>query len=243
MDVVAGLVSGQRFLADARARDLDTLTPDQLAAEAAAVQALRREVDALNLALLAVADRKDAHRVTDAASLTALVAAEAGVTRSEAAKQVRLASRLESAPRVKEAIARPGMSAVKAAIVTDALHTLPPDVTAGQRDLVEADLTQAAQQMSAEQLRRKARRAVEVIDVNRADRIENAALTREENTQRKLAEFWIGRPDETTGLVPFGGKTDPVTADILRAVIDSKTSPRARRDPADTQARSPRGCR
>src|SRR5690606_24149978 len=79
-----------------------------------------------------------------------------------------------------------------------------------------------------EQLRRKAKRAVEVVDVDRADRIEDRELTREEDAQRRLVEFWIGRPDEETGLVPFGGKTDPVTADMLRAVIDSKTSPRHR---------------
>ncbi|GAA3531427.1 hypothetical protein AFL01nite_17440 [Aeromicrobium flavum] len=228
MDVIGGLRSGQRFLAEARSRDLSVLTPEQLTEEAAAVQAIRREADALNLALLAEAGRQKAHRVTDASDLTALVADGSGVTRREAAQQIRLANRVEDAPQVKKALAKPGMSTRKAAIVTDALEELPAGLTRGQRDQVEADLTAAAQVMSAEQLTRKAKRAIEIIDVKRADAIEDAALKREESAQRHLREFWIGRPDEHTGLVSFGGKTDAVTADMLRAVIDSKTSPRRR---------------
>ncbi|MBD1270216.1 DUF222 domain-containing protein [Aeromicrobium tamlense] len=230
MDVVGGLRSGQRFLADARSRDLSALSSEQLAAEVAAVQALRREADALHLALVAAADRSDAHRATDAASLTALVATESGVTRRDAAKEIRLAHRIEAAPRVREALAEPGMSTTKAAIVTDALDTLPTGLTVEQRDLVEADMVAAARVMTADQLRRKARRAIEVVDVERADRIENDQLTRDEAAQRQQREFWIGRPDETTGLVPFGGRTDAVTADMLRAVVESKTSPRATTD-------------
>lgn len=227
MDVVGGLRSGQRFLADARSRDLSALTPEQVAAEVAAVQALRREADALHLALVAAADRADAHRATDAASLTALVATESGVTRREAAREIRLAHRIEAAPRVREALAEPGMSTTKAAIVTDALDTLPTNLTTAQRDLVEQDMVDAARVMTADQLRRKARRAIEVVDLERADRIENDQLTRDESAQRQQRELWIGRPDETTGLVPFGGKTDAVTADMLRAVVESKTAPRA----------------
>ncbi len=231
MNVVGGLRSGQQFLADARSRDLGSLNPDEVAAEVAAVQALEREATALKLALLAVADRTNAHRATDAPNLTALVATGAGVTRRDAAKEIRLAHRIEAAPRVKDAMAKPGMSTAKAAIVTDALDTLPHGLTSQQRDVVEQDMVAAAQVMTAEQLRRKARRAVEVVDVERADRIENDQLTRDESAQRHLREFWIGRPDETTGLVPFGGKTDAVTADMLRAVVESKTTPADVRSP------------
>ncbi|SKB04557.1 HNH endonuclease signature motif containing protein [Aeromicrobium choanae] len=228
MDVVGGLRSGQRFLAEARSRDLGSLSPEQLAAETVALHSLEREVGALRMALLAAADQRDAHRATDAPNLTALVATGSGVTRREAAREIRLAHRIEAAPRVKDAMAAPGMSTAKAAIVTDALDTLPTGLTAQQRDQVEQDMVAAAQVMTAEQLRRKARRAVEVVDVERADRIENSQLQRDESAQRQLREFWIGRPDETTGLVPFGGKTDAVTADMLRAVVESKTSPRRR---------------
>ncbi|MFS0887157.1 DUF222 domain-containing protein [Aeromicrobium sp. 179-A 4D2 NHS] len=231
MNVIGGLQSGQRFLADARARDLASLSPADLASEAAAVQALRREADALHMALLAEANRQQAHKTTDAVDMTGFIAREAGVTRREAAQQVRLAERIEAAPRVKDALAKPGMSTQKAAIVTRALADLPSDLTREQRDRVEADLTEAAQVMSAEQLRRKSRRAVEVVDVARADRIENDRLERDENAQRRLSEFWIGRPDEETGLVPFGGKTDQFTADVLRAVIESKTAPRKQSEP------------
>src|SRR5690606_7735916 len=143
--------------------------------------ALEREAAALRLALLAAANRVNAHKSTGAASLTALVANQAGVTRGEAAKQIRLATQLETAPQVKKALAKPGMSTQKASIVTNALEDLPSDLTGAQRDHIETDLTAAAQSMSAEQLRRKAKRAIETISVKRADDIENAALKRQEN--------------------------------------------------------------
>nr|WP_307189224.1 HNH endonuclease signature motif containing protein [Massilia sp. UBA6681] len=199
-----------------------------MAAEAAAVQSLRRQADALNLALLAAADAKNAHRTTGDADMTALVANGAGITRREATKQIKLATRIETAPQVKKALAKPGMSTAKAAIVTGALDDLPSDLTAAQRDQVEFELVEAAQEMTADQLTRKAKRAIETLDVKRADDIENKRLQREEHAQRQLSEFWVGRPDEQTGLVKFGGKTDALTADMLRAVIESKTSPRKR---------------
>ncbi len=228
MDVIGGLRSGQRFLASARARDLESLTPDQVAAEAAAVQSLEREAAALKMALFAVAEQKKAHQGTDAVDMTALVAQGAGITRREATKQIKLATRIETAPQVQKALARPGMSTAKAAIVTGALDDLPADLTAAQRDQVEFELVEAAQEMTADQLTRKAKRALETLDIKRADDIENKRLQREEHAQRQLSEFWIGRPDETTGLVKFGGKTDALTADMLCAVIESKTSPRKR---------------
>ena len=228
MNVIGGLRSGQRFLADARIRDLNSLSPEQLAAEARAVQSLEREAAALKMALIAAADRQKAHQTTDAVDMTALVAQGAGITRREASQQIKLANRIETAPQVKRALGKPGMSTEKAATVTNALDDLPADLTREQKDQVEAELVEAAQVMSADQLRRKAKRAIETISVKRADEIENKRLERDEHAQRAQSEFWIGRPDEQTGLVRFGGKTDALTADMLRAVIESKTSPRKR---------------
>ncbi len=226
--LLANIVTGPQALDAALACDVDALSPDELVQVTQLTTEIARKADALRLRALAAADRKNAHRATDAPSLTALVAREAGVSRKEAAQQVRLATRLESAPVLRAAIAEPGMSAAKARIITSALDDLPADVTAAQRALVESDLTAAAQVMSAEQLRLKAGRAIEVIDRDRADRLENNRLQRDEHAQRQSSEFWIGQADENTGLVPFGGKTDPISADMLRAVIESKTSPRRR---------------
>ncbi|WP_313404383.1 DUF222 domain-containing protein [Aeromicrobium sp.] len=228
MDVIGGLRSGQRFLASARARDLDQLSAEELASEATAIQSLERDAAALRMAVLSAAARKNAHQTTGDADMTALVANGSGITRREATKQIKLATRIETAPQVKKALAKPGMSTAKAAIVTGALDELPADLTKAQRDQVETELVEAAQAMTADQLTRKAKRAIETLDVKRADDIENKRLQREEHAQRQLSEFWIGRPDEQTGLVKFGGRTDALTADMLRTVIESKTSPRKR---------------
>ncbi len=232
-EVLGHIVSGPRALDAALACSLDGLSAAELVEVTRLATQIGRKAEALKLKALAASDRVNAHQATDAASLTALVATESGVTRHEAAKQIRLANQIETAPLVKKAMTSPGMSTQKAAIITGALESLPPDLTAPQRNQIEAELTEAAQGMSVEQLRRMARRALETIDVKRADDIENATLTRDESVQRQLATFWIGRPDEHTGMVKGGFEVDPVTADMLRAVIDSKTSPRKRRDPAD----------
>lgn len=220
------VAAGPQVLAEALTHDFDALSPDELVQWNRLATEIVRTAQALALKALAAADRKNAHRSTGATDLKALVANQAGVTRVEAGKQIRLAHQLGSAPQVNAALAKPGMSTQKASIVTEALENLPPDLDRAQRDRVEHDLTEAAQVMSAEQLRLKARRAIESIDVKRADEIENATLKRDEADQRQGRVFWIGRPDEKTGLVSFGGKTDAVTADMLRAVLDSKTSPR-----------------
>lgn len=68
-------------------------------------------------------------------------------------------------------------------VVADALDGLPADLSAHDRDLIEKDLAHVAPTMSVEHLRRRAHRAVEVVDCGRADRIENDQLRREEAEQ------------------------------------------------------------
>lgn len=231
MDVIAGLAGGRQFLADARARDLSTLTTAEIAAENAALVALKREADALQLALLAAGSRKDVAGAAGEPDLTSMVARQAGVCRKTAAQQIKLATDLDDAPATKQALGRPGMSPQKARIITDALHDLPADLTAAQRAQIEADLVEAAPDLSVEQFRRMARRCLETLDLERANQRENADLERQEAAQAAAAEFWLGRPDEATGMVSFGGKTDALTADMLRSLIEAKTAPRKRQDP------------
>ena len=68
----AQLGAGPQALAAARAGDLDALTPADLARATRLVQAVLRAAQALELALLAAADRKGAHRAPSEPSLPAL---------------------------------------------------------------------------------------------------------------------------------------------------------------------------
>ncbi|SKB07926.1 HNH endonuclease [Aeromicrobium choanae] len=224
--VFSQIESGPLALDAALACDLSELTADELVRLNRLAQDLVRKATALGLAAMAEASRAEAHKNAGELSMTALVAKEAGVSRREAAQQVRLAQQLDAAPVLRESLGRAGMSTDKARIVSDALQDLPADLTAEERRAVECDLTAAAPDLPLEQLRRKARRAVEVVDVHRADTIENRQVEQAERRQATQVSFWMSRPDAETGMVKGGFEVDAVTGDVLRSLMDSATSPR-----------------
>lgn len=238
-DVIAAISAGPAALAESLACDLSTLTAAEIVEATQLAQTIRRGADALISALVAEGARQDAHTVTGQLSMTALVAQEAGISRRQAAQQVRLATQLETAPQLKKAMNRPGMSPEKARIVADSLAALPADLTAAQRSEVEADLTAAAERLPVEQLRRKAARALEIIDAERADRIENHRCREDERRQARHVSFWIGRPDPETGMVCGRFEVDALTGDILRSLMESATAPRKQSQPT-TAADRPR---
>lgn len=212
-------------LAAAVNADLESLTPVELIELHRSLAETQRYLDLFKAQLTTTAARKEAHRVTGAASMNALVAQEAGVSRKQANHQVRLAEQIDTSPVLREQMVKPGMSTAKAAIIARAVDELPSDVDPAGRARVEEHLAQTAPQMSVEQLRRKARRATEVLDVRLADKIENQQLKAEETGQQHAASFWMSQPDET-GMVTGGFEIDGFTADILRSTLDSLTSPR-----------------
>ncbi len=216
-----------------RAADLDSLTAEELVRFAAHGQAIVRAAQAMCLALTSAGARKDAHKAAGAGSMASLVATEAGLSRRGAAKHLKLAAQLDEAPVLAEQLSKPGMSTDKAAVVAKALDDLPIDLSAAERSAVETDLAEAAPGMLLEQLQHKARRAVEVVDRERADRIENQELVRQEETAVQAAEFWMTRPDEA-GMVKGGFTLDALTADMLRSALEAKTSPRRRNSTLDT---------
>src|SRR5690606_11960311 len=103
-------------------------------------------------ALVAAGARKNAHRAAGAASMASLVAAESGVSRAEAAQQIKLAEHLERAPVLREQLSQPGMSSQKAQIVASAMERLPDGLGSAERQAIESDLAQAAPAMSVEHL-------------------------------------------------------------------------------------------
>ncbi len=216
-----------------RAADLDSLSAEELVRFAAHGQAIVRAAQAMCLALTSAGARKDAHKVAGAGSMASLVASEAGLSRRGAARHLKLAAQLDEAPVLASQLSKPGMSTEKAAVVAKALAGLPIDLTAAERSAVETDLAEAAPSMLLEQLQHKARRAVEVVDRERADRIENQNLVRQEEAAVQSAEFWMTRPDEA-GMVKGGFTLDALTADILRSALEAKTSPRRRSENLDT---------
>ncbi|OUZ11309.1 hypothetical protein BHE97_05600 [Aeromicrobium sp. PE09-221] len=227
--VVDRLAGGPAAIAAARAQ-LVELDAAELVEAHRVGQSILREVQAFLLAVTAEGSRQKAHEQTSAPSMDALIAETSGITRRDAVRQRQLAERLETAPVLAEQLTKPGMSTDKAHVVARAMDDLPRDLSTADRGVVERDLAEAAPGMSLEQLRRKARRAVEIVDKPRADTIEDRTLTRQEQTARRKASFWMTRPDDD-GMVKGGFEIDAFTGDILRSVLESKTSPRYRGTP------------
>ena len=224
--VVDRLAGGPAAIAAARAQ-LAGLDAAGLVDAHRVGQSILRETQAFLLAVTTEGSRQKAHEQTSAPSMDALIAETSGITRRDAARQRRLAEHLETAPVLAEQLTKPGMSTDKAHVVARAMNDLPRDLAPADRGLVERDLAEAAPGMSLEQLRRKARRAIEIVDKPRADAIEDRTLTRQERAAHRKASFWMTRPDDD-GMVKGGFEIDAFTGDILRSVLESKTSPRYR---------------
>lgn len=205
--------------------DLDSLPTEELLHIRSTLSVIRRDLDLLDHKVVAIGSRKDAHQNAGAASMTALISATTGVTRRQAAKTVRLAQHIEESPILAVQMSKPGMSPVKAHMITEALDRLPADLTAAQRRQIEKELAEAAPGMSVEQFRRKTKRALETINITKANQIENDELITNEAAALRKATFWMSRPDQA-GMVKGGFAIDAITADMLRSVLESKTAPR-----------------
>lgn len=216
-----------RELNRAASANLGSLSASELLQVRSSIASLRRGLDALDHRVIAVGARKDLHRAAGASSINELIATTNGVSRKEAAKSVKLAQHLEKSPVLAQQMHKPGMSPVKAQLITEAVAKLPDDLTVEQKQHIEHELALAAPGMSVEQFKRQAKRALETIDPPRANQIENDELTISEETALRRASFWMTRPD-ADGMVKGGFEIDAFTADMLRSVLESKTAPRYR---------------
>ncbi|MGH3456731.1 DUF222 domain-containing protein [Aeromicrobium sp.] len=207
-----------------------------LARVVVATQSVIRAAQALLLDATAAADAANTARGQGASSTAAWVAQTSGLSRRDAAREVKLAQDLQTAPATREALSLPGMSSEKARVITRAMGDLPRGLDDHGRALVEKDLVDKAQQHSLEDLRRAARRAVEVLDREWADRIESETLAGEEKRAHRQAEFWM-RPADDDGMVEGGFTLPQLEADILRSALESHTAPRhdCVRQPDDTE--------
>lgn len=203
-----------------------TLDVGDLADAMARVQEVSRLAQAISLDLTAAIHAGDTARQQGAASTQSWLAQTGGVSHREAAKEVKLATELQTvAPHTREAMSLPGMSTEKARVITGAMTRLPAQLKDTERSTVEADLVDRAQKHSVDDLRRAAKRAVEVLDAEWADRLEAQTLKDEADRARRQSEFWM-RPADDDGMVEGGFTIPQLEADILKTALESYTSPR-----------------
>lgn len=232
---IATAMRAPDVLRAAMAADHESLSAEDILALTRVLSETRRTLDLYTAKLTMLTARTKAHAQAGAKDITSLIARGNGLSRKEAKDQVKIAETLETSSMLRKQMAKPGMSSVKVAVIAKAMDDLPGQMTRPQRDHIESALAEAAPTMSVEQLRRKARRAVETVNIPLADEIENDQLTRNEQAHVNKVSFWMSRPDDT-GMVKGGFEIDVLTADILRSVIEAKTSPRQHNGGGDSDS-------
>ncbi len=193
-----------------------------------------RRLEALKLAVVAAAD---AARVADDTGLTdtgAWVARRTHADAQVASREVRLATALAAQPGAParpsaQALTTGNLSPAHARVIVTATDQLPAGLSPEQVETVERDLVEKATRLSPDQLRRVARRALEVVEADAAvvDRHEDTLLRTEE--EAALAKTRLTLHDNGDGTTSGHFTVPTLAASVLRKVIQSMTSPRRAR--------------
>jgi hypothetical protein len=202
---------------------------DALVEGLAAVQMLKGAVAALETQLLAEADLRDlARKQLHWGSTTDWYTHLAGLTRREGRRAVVHAQQLVSElPDTLEALRGGETSPTQAAVICHAIDTLPSSPTLRARG--EEVLLAESRRLNATELARTARHLAEVVDPDRSERRDEAALAREERAAH-TGRFLSVTEDGAGGVrIKGGGSTEDGA--VLRAALLPLTKPAPAVDP------------
>jgi hypothetical protein len=205
------------------------IADDELVAGLAAVQTLKGELAALEARLLADADlrdlaRKQLHWGSTADWFTHL----AGLTRREGRRAVAHALQLiDERPATLEALRRGEASPAQASIVCDAVDTLPSSPVLRERG--EQTLLDEARRLNATELARTARHLADVVDPDRTERRDEAALAREERAAH--TGRFMSLTEDGAGGIRIKGHGSTEDGAVLRAALLPLTKPAPAVDP------------
>ena len=196
-----------------------------------------RRLESLRLKMVAAADRVGTAQDAGFTGTAAWVAKTTTVSRSDAARQVALATDLDSghdatAQALDAGLVSPG----HAAVIVHATGQLPAGVSAEQRRVVETHLVEKAARFSPDQLRRVARRAIEAVEPDQSvvDAHENEVIRTEEAAARDKCSLTLH--DNGDGTTTGHFTVPALAASILSKILDAMTAPRRMREPASTSA-------
>ena len=202
---------------------------DELVEGLAAVQTLKGAVAALEARLLAEADLRDlARKQLHWGSTTDWYTHLAGLTRRDGRRAVVHAHQLATdRPDTLHALARGEASAAQAAIICDAVDTLPS--SPALRDRGERVLLDEARRLNATDLARTARHLAHVVDPDRTERADEAALERQERAAH--TGRFLSVTDDGAGGVRIKGAGSTEDGAVLRAALLPLTKPMPAVDP------------
>lgn len=193
----------------------------------ALVELARLEARAAELRLRVLASAGEVGEESGARDAAAWVShatrAEPATARSDAA----LARRLEQRPVVAGAMREGRVTPAQARVITTVLDDLPADLGPQVAYDAETTLVAFAEQFRPSELRRLARRLLEVVAPEVAEAEEAKRL--EEEERRALAKAFLKFQDLGEGLTRFWGLLPTAVAERLKRYLQAYTSPRASR--------------
>ena len=206
------------------AGDLGMVSGDYARAVREADRAISR-LQAIRLSLVAAADRAEVAAGSGMSGTGAWLSKQTRTTGAAAAGQVALAGALESLPATGAALREGVVSPEHAVVIAAATRQLPTSLSAKDRAVVEEGLVEQAKRLDPVALRKKARRALELVATREAaDRHHDQVLREEEARARDKTRLTLH--DNRDGTVS-GHFTVPTPAGaILRKVLQQMTSPR-----------------
>ena len=237
-DGVVGVLASVHAALDG-AGHLGLVSGDYARAVREADRAISR-LQALKLSLVAAADKAAVAKASGMSGTGAWLSQQTRTTGAVAAGQVALAGALESLPATGAALREGVVSPEHAAVIANATRQLPTTLDADQRAVVEAGLVEQAKRLDPAALRKKARRALELVaSREEADRHHDQVLRAEEARARDKTRLTLH--DNRDGTVT-GHFTVPTPAGaILRKIIAQLASPRRGRLGASHAQAGPAG--
>ena len=206
------------------AGDLGLVSGDYATAVREADRAISR-LQALKLSLVAAADRAAVAAASGMSGTGAWLSQATRTTGVAAAGQVALAGALETLPATGAALREGVVSAEHAAVIAAATRQLPATLDPDARAVVEEGLVEQAKRLDPAALRKKARRALELVaSREEADRHHDHVLRDEEARARDKTRLTLH--DNRDGTVSGHFTVPTVAGAILKKVIGQLASPR-----------------
>ena len=220
----AQALSAARSQIDALADRLVTgFADEELLEGLAAAQRLKGAVAALEARLLAEADTRDLARTQlHWGSTSDWFTHLAGLTRREGRRAVTHSQQLVTErPATLTALGRGEVSPAQAGILCDAVDTLPTSPELRERG--EQVLLEEAQRLNATELARTARHLAHVVDPDRTERRDEAALAREERAAH--TGRFLSVTEDGAGGIRIKGHGSTEDGAVLRAALLPLTKP------------------
>ncbi len=191
------------------------------------VERITRRVEALRLALIAAADRQQAHRRSGHTSTSAWVASATRSAHGTAQRDVAVATALaDGLDRTRSAFAAGAVSSGNARIIATTMSKLPDTLTPVERVKVETSLVRDATRMSPTRFHHAAQGALAAAErsaADVADHVENQLLEQERRAYRLATVTMHDLGDGTTKLAAL---LPTFAARTLHKVLQTMTSPR-----------------